>query len=108
MFTAYILPLFLVVVVVTYFTSIACRLALWRHRRVGWRLGLFGAVAAAVVSIAFWFLGLSLQRGETPYFGEFLQLILVNSIGGSLLGIFPAEALVWYYRWWAREHERIA
>lgn len=108
MFTAYVFPILLVAVVASYCTSVACRLALWRHRHVGWRFGLFGAVAAAISSISFMLLGLSLQPGETPYFGYFLQWMLIISIGGSLFALFPAEVLVWYFRRRHREYDHVA
>lgn len=98
MLTHYIFPILLVAVVASYCTSVACRLALWRHRHVGWRFGFLGAVAAAISSISFMLLGLSLQPGEMPYFGLFLDWMLIISIGGSLIALFPAEAVVWYFR----------
>ena len=107
MFTTYILPSLLVVLVAAYCTSVVCRLALWRHRRVGWSFAFVGALVAAVSSIAFMLFGLSLQPGETPYFGYFLEWMLIISIGGSLFAIFPAEVLVWYYRRRFREYDDV-
>src|SRR6266568_2721816 len=108
MFSTYILPGLLVVVVGSYCTSVVCRLALGRHRRVGWNFGFLGAAAAAVVSIGFMFLGLSLQPGQTPYFGLFLDRMLIICIGGSVFALFPAEVLVWFYRRRFREYDHVA
>jgi len=104
MFPNYILPSIPVVLVAGYCTSVVCRLALWFHRRVGWSFAIVGAVVAAGASIAFRWLGLSLQPGEIPYCGYFAEWALIVSIGGSLLAIFPAEVLVWYYRQRQREY----
>src|SRR2546426_9489937 len=81
MFTSYILPALLVALLASYCTSVVCRLALWRQRRVGWSFGFLGAVAAGAVSIVFILLGLSLQRGKTPHFGFFLEWMLIICIG---------------------------
>ena len=108
MITTYIWSGLLVALVASYCTSVVCRLALWRHRRVGWSFGFLGAVAAAIASMGFMLLGLSLQPGKMPYFGFFLEWMLLVSIGGSLFGLFPAEVLVWYYRGRFRHYEGAA
>src|SRR5260370_444396 len=53
MLADYVFPILLVASVASYCTSVACRLALLRHRHVGWRFGFLGAVAAAISSITF-------------------------------------------------------
>jgi hypothetical protein len=61
-----------------------------------------------IASFVFMLLGLSLQPGVTPYFVYFLRWMLITSIGGSLFALFPAEALIWYYRRRFREHDHVA
>ena len=108
MLTDAILSVLLVVGLASYGTSVTCRLALVRHRRFTWRSGIFGPAIAAPLSIAFMFLGLSMQPGQLPYFDEFLGWMLAISFGGGLFGVFPAEVLVWYYNWHQRDSEHMA
>ncbi len=98
MLTQLILPFLLVALLASYYTSIGCRFAHRRHRRAGWHIALVGAATAAVSSICFILLGFLLQRGETPYPGIFWQWMLTISVGGSLLALVPAAAVIWHYR----------
>jgi hypothetical protein len=107
MFTVFIFPVLIVTLVACYCTSVACRLAHWRHRHVSWLIAFLGAVAAAIASSFFVLLGLSLQPGVTPYFVYFLRWTLITCIGGSLFALFPAEGVVWYYRRRFREHDHV-
>ena len=108
MLTEAVLSVLLVVGLASYGTSVTCRLALLRHRCFTWRSGVLGPAIAAPLSIAFMFLGLSLQPGKLPYFEDFLAWILIISCGGSLFGVFPAEVLVWYYHREQRDNEHVA
>ncbi len=108
MLTQRILPFLLVALLASYYTSIGCRLAHRRHRRVGWYIALVGAALAAASSICFILLGTSLQSGLVPYFGIFLQWMLTISLGGSLLALVPAAAVVWHYRRRFRTPDRVA
>ncbi len=73
MFELYVIPFLLMALVTSYCTSVACRLALIRHRTARWSFALIGAVVAAVLALCFIWLGLSLQPGQTPYVGEWFR-----------------------------------
>ncbi len=107
MLTQLIVPFLLVALLASYYTRIGCRVAHRRHRRVGWHIVLVGAALAAASSNCFILLGTSLQSGLMPYFGIFLQWMLTISIGGSLLGLVPAAAVVWHNRRRFRTHDRV-
>ena len=93
----YVIPFLLVALVTSYSTSVACRLALSRHHSAHWSFALIGAGVAAVLAIGFIWLGLSLQPGQLPNLGEFLRWLSIVCIGGGVLALFPAEAVVWYF-----------
>jgi hypothetical protein len=94
----FILPILLVALVASYCTTVLCRLAQLRHKKITWLFGLPGIFGAASVSFCFMVLGLSLGPGRNPYPGDFLKWVLMLSVGGSLLGFFPSQAVVWFYR----------
>ncbi len=96
--TQLILPFLLVALLASYYTSVGCRAAHRRHRRVGWHIALVGAALAAASCMCFIWLGFLLQPGETPYPDIFWHWMLTISIGGSLLALVPAAAVVWHYR----------
>jgi uncharacterized membrane protein YesL len=105
MFGLFIIPFLLVALMTSYFTSVACRLALSRHRSVHWSFALIGAGVAAVLTVGFIWCGLSLQPGQLPYLGEWLRWLSIVCIGGGLFALFPAEAVVWYFHRRRRQYD---
>jgi len=112
MFTSYILAILLVMLVASYFTSIMCRLALWRHRRVSWGFAFLGVIAAATISSSFILLDsldILLQPGDArSYFAFTLLWTLGICLVGSLFALIPAEILVWHYRQRSKEQDHVA
>jgi hypothetical protein len=94
---AFVLLLLLPTLAASYFTSLRCRLAHWRHRHVRWWFGLLGAGAACVSVVCFIQLGSSLQHGEDSY-GIIRWLCLEVCPAASLFAVIPAELVVWRYR----------
>ncbi|MGO8929493.1 MAG: hypothetical protein ACLQU3_21725 [Limisphaerales bacterium] len=90
-----LLPL-LPILAASYFTSLLCRLAHWRHRHVRWWFGLLGAGTAFVSVVCFIQLGSSLQHGEDSY-GMIHWLCRVACPAASLFAVIPAELVVWRY-----------
>ena len=103
---AFVLLLLLPTLAASYFTSLLCRLAHWRHRHVRWWFGLLAAGAAYVSVVCFIQLGSSLQHGEDSY-GMIRWLSLEVCPATSLFAVIPAELVVWrYWRAYRRaEHE---
>jgi hypothetical protein len=90
-----LLPL-LPILAASYFTSLLCRLAHWRHRHVRWWFGLLGAGAACISIVCFIQLGSSLQHGEDSYGGSYF--LCLACIAESLFAVVPAGIVVWRYR----------
>jgi hypothetical protein len=93
---AFVLLLLLPILAASYFTSLLCRIAHWRHRHVRWWFGLLGAGAACVSVVGFIQLGSSLQHGEDSY-GMIRWLCLEVCPAASLFAVIPAELVVWRY-----------
>ncbi len=89
----------------SYCTSIACRLAVRRHRASHWSFALIGVAAAVALVVGFIWLGFSLQPGDLPYAGLILRSFGIVIAGGGLMALLPAEAVVWYYRHRFGEHD---
>jgi hypothetical protein len=90
-----LLPL-LPILAACYFTSLLCRLALWRHHSCRWWFGPLSAGAACIAVVCLTQLGSSLQPGVDSYGGGYF--LRLACIAESLFAVLPAELIVWRYR----------
>ncbi len=80
-----------------YITSIGCRLAPSRHRRVRWLSIVLASLGAAALTVSFVGLGFALQPGEFPYVDELELLPCVFVIAASV-ALAPALIVASFYR----------
>jgi peptidoglycan biosynthesis protein MviN/MurJ (putative lipid II flippase) len=93
----FVLPIALTGCVSAYVTSLGCRFARKRHKKCPWRVAVFSALTAGLVTVLFIWLGLSLPPGEMidvdPV--EFYGTVFVWVTSFALA---PALLVWWYYR----------
>jgi len=105
-----VMPVVLFCATGVYLSSVACRVARWRHWRVSWHWGLLGAAGSAVLSAAFVWVGLAFQPGEVypKVFETCSQLLWGLGIRAFCFATVPALVTVWYYRRKFRRESHVA
>ena len=91
------LPILLTCCASAYLTTLLCRFAEGRGRRVWWVFGFLATAAAGVLTVLFIWLGVSLQHGANGVNDEVGFCVSVF-IRVSVPALVPALFVIWYYR----------
>ena len=91
-----VLPIVLTGCVSAYLTILKCRFAQKRHKKCPWRVAVFSALTAGLVTVLFIWLGLSLPPGEMGDVGP--EFYLMAFIWVTSFALAPALLVWWCYR----------